>query len=71
MGFADELIKGILSGSLKFLGLTPLLNLTNGVAGGGALTKPRPSAVARPKREIRKCAGMSLTKESVEFLGAP
>ena len=57
MSLTKALTEEILRGPLKFLWLIPLLNYTamrNRVSKGGPpLTKPRPIAMARSKREIK------------------
>ena len=70
MSFANESIEGILRAPLKFLWLIPLLNYTviwKMVSKGGApFTKPRPIGMARPKREIKNFAGLSLERKATE-----
>ena len=67
-----ELPKGILTASLKYIGVIPLLNYTviwQRVSNGGPprrLNIPPPIAVAHSKREISNFAGMSLTRELTE-----
>ena len=71
MSLTKELIKGILRGPLKSIGLIPLLNYTvskRRVANGGdpaPLTKPRSIEEAHSEREISNFAGTGFTKELI------
>ena len=73
MCLTKELTKEILRGSLKLIGLIPLLNkvhcyLTKDFERGAPLAKPRPTGLAHSKREISNFDGTSLTKELTEAI---